>query len=107
MNFLFKTATRPKPRRADHSHNARSAYRGPAIELSWPDLARPIASEAGSRGVIPTCTQHAHSTSLFIQGALRARAVARLTMAHRWLISSNVLKGEGPHYSASPGLARS
>jgi hypothetical protein len=36
-----------------------------------------------------------------------ALRVAWLAVAHRWLINGNVLMGEGPHYRAPPGPARS
>jgi hypothetical protein len=66
----LKTATRPKPRRAAHMHSARSAYHGPATEVSRPGLARLTESEQGPG----RCTEATHDA---------ARAGAALTYGSR------------------------
>jgi hypothetical protein len=70
--------------------------------VAQPILVRPMASEAGPRGVNPSCAQREHGMARFARGTLRSCGVARLAMAHRRLIGGNMLQGEGPHYRTSP-----
>jgi hypothetical protein len=93
--FYFKMATGPKP---EHGRGAQCAVAclGPATGLNRLGLAQPMACEAGPCGMTPVRAQRTHGVTRLVRGALRARDVARLMVAHQRLIGGNAAHGCGP-----------